>query len=347
MIAQTIGPEGFGNYKVEFTSGDVNLTPVERPSEVTLVPGFVDIHIHGAFGIDFMECSESDLSVLTRRLESCGYEMYLPTTVTASVSDVQKAIAKLPATMAFHLEGPFISPVFPGAQPPEFILPAPLGPSAWDPVLSDPRLRVVTLAPEIPHALELTARLSQRDVVVSMGHTNATYDEARFGFEFGARHTTHTFNAMRPLHHREAGMLGYALQQDTIACELIYDRKHVSREAAALLFKCKPLDKVIAVSDSTKATGLPSGQSITMWGHQCITGKDEVRLTSNGALAGSAITLLEAFQNLAEDFGVETAIRCCSLNPRKALGLSCQPKVYALFDKEHRLVEVRKLADNP
>ncbi len=206
---------------------------------------------------------------------------------------------------------------------------------------------MITLAPEVPHALELIARLTERGVVVSMGHTNATYDEARFGFEFGARHTTHTFNAMRPLHHREAGVLGYALQQDAMACEIIYDRKHVSRQAASLLLKVKPEDKVIAVSDSTKATGLPAGQEIMMWGHKCVTGRDEVRLASNGALAGSAITLLESFKYLAEDFGVETAIRCCSINPRKALRMSGPPRVYAVFDKDLRLVEVRRIADNP
>jgi N-acetylglucosamine-6-phosphate deacetylase len=194
------------------------------------------------------------------------------------------------------------------------------------------------MAPELPHALELASRLMERGVIVSMGHTNATYEEARRGFEFGAAHTTHTFNAMRGLHHREAGILGYALATDALRCELIYDRLHVSREAAGLLFKCKPEDRVIAVSDSTLATGLPPGQTVTMWGHECVIGKKQVRLASNGALAGSAITLLDAFRNLHEDFGAEKAIRACCLNPRAALGIS-QIKRWVQLDRESLDIE--------
>jgi N-acetylglucosamine-6-phosphate deacetylase len=165
-----------------------------------------------------------------------------------------------------------------------------------------------------------------------MGHTNATYDEARHGFEFGASHTTHTFNAMRALHHREAGTVGYALSNDALATELIYDRLHVSEDAARLLFKCKPADKVIAVSDSTMATGMAPGKRFKMWGLDCVTGRKEVRLES-GALAGSAITLLDAFRNLHEDFGPETAIRACCLNPRLSMGWTQTPRVFLELDK--------------
>jgi N-acetylglucosamine-6-phosphate deacetylase len=265
--------------------------------------------------------------------------------VTASANDVRQALGNLPddpMILGFHLEGPFISPAFPGAQPQEFIVEPPAELSVWDGILSDPRLRVVTLAPELPHALELISWLMQKGVIVSMGHTNATYDEARRGFEFGASHTTHTFNAMRGLHHREAGIVGYALSNDALTCELIYDRLHVCREAAALLLKRKPPERVIAVSDSTLAAGIPPGQVVKMWGLDCVIGKKEVRLASNGALAGSAITLLDAFRNLHEDFGAEVAIRTCCLNPRKALGLQ-QVKRWVHLDR-HSL-EIREIHD--
>jgi N-acetylglucosamine-6-phosphate deacetylase len=343
--AAALGPDGFGTYEVDW-SGEPVFTKVSRPPQALLVPGFVDIHIHGAYGIDFMSASQSDLLVLCDKLEKQGYESFLPTTVTASAADVARAVGNLPEhemIAGFHLEGPFISPQFPGAQPPSAILEPPVGASEWDAVLDHPKLRLVTLAPELPHALTLIDRLTTRGVVVSMGHTNATYDEARRGFEFGARNVTHTYNAMRPLHHREPGVLGYSLTSDDLNMELIYDRLHVSKEAAALLLKCKPAHRVVAVSDSTMATGLPPNQEMEMWGLRCVTGKREVRLADSGALAGSGITLLDAFRNLAEDFGEDLAIRACCLNPRRVLGMPEKPRVFLELNKNLELVGRRVL----
>lgn len=336
----TLGPEGFGVYDVDLSVYPPTYIRVSRPPKGLLIPGFVDIHIHGAFGLDFMSGTTADIDQLCIKLDQAGYEGFLPTTVTASAADVKAALDRLPANkmiLGFHLEGPFISPEYPGAQPQEFIDEPPSTTSIWDPILDDSRLKVVTLAPEMPHALELISRLMKRGVVVSMGHTNATFEQARRGFEFGASQTTHTFNAMRGLHHREAGMVGYALTNDAMSCELIYDRLHVSPEAAALLIKCKPPEKIVAVSDSTLATGLPAGQTVKMWGLDCIIGKKQVRLASNGALAGSAITLLDAFRNLHEDFGPELAIRACCLNPRRSLKLG-PPKLWLVLDRELAIV---------
>lgn len=241
----------------------------------------------------------------------------------------------------FHLEGPFISADHPGAQPQDAIL-DPVRLEEWDEVFEHPLLRVITLAPERPGALELITRLMKRGVIVSMGHTDATFDQARQGFEFGASHATHFFNAMRPFHHREAGIVGYALQNDAMSVELIYDRLHVSKEAAKLMVRCKPPERILAVSDSTMATGLPPGLEVEMWGGTCVTGDGQVRLKASGALAGSAITLLDAFRNLAHDFGLELAIRACCLNPRHALGLTEAPRVYVELDDRLEIVEVHR-----
>ena len=345
-VVDTLGLDGFGTYEVDWSETPPGMKRVDKPPSALLIPGFVDIHIHGAFGIDFMSASRNDMVELCDKLEQVGYEMFLPTTVTASAADVATALTNIPdhdLIGGFHLEGPFISTEYPGAQPKEYIREAPDGPGEWDAILDDPRLKVVTIAPETPRALELIAKLSANGVIASMGHTNATHDEARAGFESGAAHTTHTFNAMRPLHHREAGTVGFALLNDALRCELIYDRLHVSREAAGLLFKSKPPGGVLAVSDSTMATGMPPGQKLNMWGAECVTGPKEVRLRSNGALAGSAITLLDAFRNLQDDFGPEIAIRACCLNPRSTLRLSDPPSVYLELDKELTIVERRTM----
>lgn len=336
-----LGAEGFGSYEVDWEESPLVFRRINRPPRCLLVPGFVDLHIHGGYGIDFMSASQADTRLLLDKLADDGYEALLPTTVTANAAAVSAFLAKLPEhpmIAGFHLEGPFISPVFPGAQRPDLIASVPVGPSDWDVVLDDPRLRIVTLAPEIPNALDLCLRLMKRRVIVSLGHTNATYEEARRGFEFGAAHATHTFNAMRPVHHREAGMVGYALNTDDLTCELIYDRLHVGRDAAELLLKVKPPHRLVAVSDATMALGMPAGQRILMWGMECITGRRDVRLVSNGALAGSASCLRHAFRNLAEDFGEETAIRLCCLNPRRALNLTGPPRVWLELDKEYRLI---------
>jgi N-acetylglucosamine-6-phosphate deacetylase len=337
-----LGPDGFGAYEVDFGVHPPRMTPSSSRTDLTLVPGFVDIHIHGAFGIDFMSASLEEMADLCDKLEGCGYEKFLPTTVTASVADVKKALDNLPdhpMVGGFHLEGPFISPQHPGAQPKEWIVSPEDAVEEWKEVLEDERLKVVTLAPEVPGALDLARFLNGRGVVVSMGHTDATYAQASDGFSAGVQNTTHTYNAMRGLHHREAGTVGYALLNDAVGCELIYDRKHVSREAAEVLMRAKPAGGVIAVSDSSMATGMAPGRKITMWGHECVTSAGEVRLASNGALAGSAITLLDAFRNLAEDFGAEAAIRACSVNPRQTLRMTSPPKRYLAMDGRYEIVD--------
>ena len=329
MKVFAIGSQGFGVY--EFRNNE--LQPASGTPEGIALPGFVDIHFHGAFGVDAMSAGASDYERMLAKLRDLGYETLYPTTVTASVADVEKFLANLPddsMIAGFHLEGPFISPEYPGAQPPPFIVDYAGAPEGWNKILDDPRLKVITTAPERPGGLELTQKLAKRGVKVSLGHTNATYAECQAAHNAGAAHTTHTFNAMRPFHHREAGTAGYALTS-SILTEIIYDRLHVSPNSARLLFQTKHPDEVIAVSDSTMATGMPAGTEMTMWGLEVVVGDHEVRLKSNGLLAGSAITLADAFKNLVEDFGPETAIRACCLNPRRAMGLP-EAQVWWLAD---------------
>lgn len=324
IVGNTVGPQGWGTYSL---SRDGYERVADDPGAPEWCPGFVDIHVHGAFGVDFVEGSSADVVEAVERLEELGYEGLLPTTVTAPVDRVRGFLSRLPehrAILGFHLEGPFLSPKYPGAQPKEFIV----EPSAaWEEVLDDPRLRVATIAPEIPGGLSLVRRLASAGVIVSMGHTDATYAQCEAGMAAGVRHATHTFNAMRPLHHREAGTVGFVLDQPGLKAEIIYDRVHVSRPAASVLIRCKGAEGVVAVSDGTMASGLAAGTRLSMWGLSVEVGADSVRLP-DGTLAGSSITLADAYRNLREDFGAEVAIRACSLNPRAALGLSSPPRVW-------------------
>ncbi len=321
ILVETVGPKGFGTYA--FDPATKELVLAQESPDYVLTPGFVDMHIHGAFGVDFLTSTPAELVSMGDQLWEQGYDAILATTVTAPVGTILAALEKLdshPIIAGFHLEGPFLSDRYPGAQPPHAIIPIPTGESEWDAVFDHPHLRQITLAPEIPNALGLTDRLASRGVVVSMGHTNATTAEVASAMIGGASQATHTYNAMRPLHHREAGTVGAVLLFDELFAELIYDRIHVSRDAAGVLIKCKPMDRLIAISDGTMASGLPAGLDLDMWGLKVRTGTGEVRL-QDGTLAGSGITLRDAFLNLWADFGLELAIRACCINPRERLGL--------------------------
>lgn len=321
-IFKAPGPQGWDTYEVTFHNNQPTFSPANREAEGYCIPGFVDLHIHGAFGIDFMSATPQELTDLANLLYDEGYAGFLPTTITSNADSVQAAINNLPdhpLIWGFHLEGPFISPSYPGAQPPESIIPFPTELSPWDNILHDPRLKLITLAPEQPHALANISKLAEHGVIVSAGHTNATYAEMATAVSHGLSHATHTYNAMRPLHHREPGALGAVLNLDQITAELIYDRQHVSQPAAEILLKSKPLDKVIAISDCTLAKGKSPGEKFTMWGHEVVKGENDVRLTLNNSLAGSCATLYDCFKLLAQDFSPEIATRLCCTNPLSEL----------------------------
>ncbi|MDI9635553.1 amidohydrolase family protein [Kamptonema cortianum] len=337
FIANTWHEGVWGPCEVSIETGAVEISPSAEQSNLYLVPGFVDIHIHGAFGIDFMTASSAEMLTLADKLEEEGYEAFLPTTVTAPFLSVNRAFQVIPdhpAILGVHLEGPFISQKHPGAQPPADIADIPDGKSDWDEVFQHPLLRLITLAPECKNGLALVRRLAHRGVVVSAGHTDATYDQMVAAVENGLTHATHTYNAMRPFHHREAGTVGAVLSLPEINAELIYDRLHVSRAAADLLLKAKGPNCVIAVSDCTAAKGLAENSSIKMWGHDCVVANGSVRIADSGALAGSAASLLDVFRNLVEDFGWEVAGQLCCLNPRRILKMRGIARKWLLFSSD-------------
>lgn len=343
--AYAVGPNGFGVYDFGWEAGQPQFRAAEgEEASQILAPGFVDIHIHGAFGVDFMDADAGQTLAMLDRLASLGYEGVLLTTISASLDDVVRALEALPEhpiLMGFHLEGPFLSPRFPGAQPPDALIEPAAFSEEWESVWGHPSLRMVTLAPELPGAERLVRHLTAKGVVTSMGHTDATFVEATAGVDWGIHQATHTFNAMRGFHHREPGAVGCVLTDDRLTAELIYDRVHVDRAAADVLLRCKGLEKVVAVSDASKGAGLPEGTTLKMWGLEAVVGQGDVRL-SDGTLAGSAITLANAFENLVQDFSIEAAIRSCSLNPRRALRMSGLPKTWLVADLDGRIKHVRR-----
>ncbi|MCS7300644.1 MAG: amidohydrolase family protein, partial [Fimbriimonadales bacterium] len=222
--------------------------------------------------------------------------------------------------LGVHLEGPFINPKRAGAQPPEFIRPPSIRELETELGALMDELRIVTLAPELDGGLELTEYLAEQGIIVSIGHTDATYEEAARAVERGARHTTHTFNAMRPFQHRDPGAAGAALTLPELTAELIWDNIHTHPAAARLLAQAKGFERVVCVSDGTTGVGMPDGYEFELWGHRAIVRDGAARMAATGGLAGSTIAMDTCLKHCAATFGLEVASLLCAANPARALG---------------------------
>jgi N-acetylglucosamine-6-phosphate deacetylase len=297
-----------------------------------LAPSFFDVHFHGAAGHDVMEATPAALGKISTFLASHGTGGFLATTVTAPVDTTLKAVSGLaklveqPAAegqarlIGIHLEGPFLSHAKRGVQPAEHLL-APDIPT-FDRLFEagEGHVRLMTLAPELPGATELAVHATSCGVRVSVGHSNATAAETRSAIAAGAVSATHTFNAMRPLDHREPGILGTVLTTDTLFAEMICDGIHSAREMVRLWWHAKGPDRAILITDAMSAAGMPDGTyQLGGFAVQVENG----HATANGVLAGSVLTLDRALANFIEFTGatVEQALHLLTANPARMTGL--------------------------
>jgi N-acetylglucosamine-6-phosphate deacetylase len=305
-----------------------------RATDKSAVPGFVDVHIHGAGGHDVMEGDAKALGRVAGTIAQHGTTSFVATTITASPEDtcrsiegISKFIAGQHATqvgraeiLGIHFEGPFISPLRRGVHPAEWIK----QPSA---ALLDKFLhaaagnaRILTLAPEIFGAMPCIDAARKAGIVVALGHTDATYEQTRAAIARGARHAVHVYNAMRPFSHRDAGVIGAVLTTPEITGELIADGVHVDEPAMRMLLQAKGASGVILVSDGTAATGMPDG-TYTLGGLQVIVTGGVCR-NAEGKLAGSTLTLDRALRNIvALGTPLGDAVRMLTHNPASLLGI--------------------------
>jgi N-acetylglucosamine-6-phosphate deacetylase len=298
----------------------------------TLAPAFFDVHIHGAMDHDVMEATPAALGAMGSFLAAHGTGSFLATTVTApldttlrSLSGLAKLLAQPPKEgqaqpVGIHLEGPFLSHTKRGVQPAKDLLAPKI--ATFDRLLeaAEGRIRLMTLAPELPGAIELTAHATARGVRVSLGHSNATAAETQAAIAAGAVSATHAFNAMRPLDHREPGILGTVLTNDALFAELICDGVHVAPEIVKLWWRAKGAERAILVTDAISAAGMPEGvYRLGDFAVQVANG----RATVSGVLAGSVLTLDRALTNFLEFTGapLEQALRLLTVNPAAMTGL--------------------------
>ena len=325
-VIEAVGPRS----GMELPGGAEEVTATEW----TAIPGFVDVHIHGAGGHDVMEADETALSIITGKLAAFGTTSLLATTITASADETCRSVEGISKyisgqyqtndaraeILGIHFEGPFLSKERRGVHPAEWLqLPSAELLQRFLHAASG-NARILTIAPELLGAMPCIDAARSLGMVVSIGHTDATYEQARAAVAHGAHHATHVYNAMRPFTHRDPGVIGAVLTTPEVSAELIADGVHVDEIAMKILLQAKGPQRLILISDGTSATGMPDGKY--MLGGLEVTVSSGVCRNAEGRLAGSTLTLDRALRNIIK-LGVplSDAVRMLTLNPATLLGI--------------------------
>lgn len=323
---------------------DASDATIVQTSDCYVVPGFVDVHVHGVEGFDTLDEGDG-LAQIAHRLPRYGVTAFCPTVVACTPTALRAMLAKVAEERAkrrarsarvlpAHLESNFINPDYRGAQP-LACLRRPVDQAAKPTsefsardvldVIASARsdVGIVTLAPELPGGIELIRALVAAGTRVSLGHSGATLDEALAAIDAGVRHATHLFNRMTPMTHREPGVAGAVLASDGVAAELICDGYHVHPAMSRIAVASKGVDRMIAITDGTAGSGLPVGSRARLGG-QPIRVTQEAVVLDDGTVAGSCLTMDRAFRVIATTFGlsVTDAAMLCSTTPARELGMT-------------------------
>jgi N-acetylglucosamine-6-phosphate deacetylase len=304
--------------------------------DAALAPGFIDIHMHGGAGLDVMRALPPELPRLGKFLAIHGVTGYFATTVAAPLDATCAALGRLADAieagsetsdpvqarpLGIHLEGPFLSHKRRGVHPPENLVTPTV--EVFERLWQAARghVRMLTIAPEIPGAMEVITEAARRKVCVSIGHSDAEMPVAHAAVKAGARHATHTFNAMRPLDHRVPGIIGEVLSNDQLSADIIVDGIHVDPAVVKLFLRAKGRERAVLITDAISATGMPDGRY--QLGPIEVDVKDG-KCTSNGSLAGSVLTMDRAVRNVTQfsNWTLRDAVQAATLNPARAVGLS-------------------------
>src|SRR5690242_6991119 len=295
-----------------------------------LAPAYLDIHIHGGMGHDVMEPNAEGLARFEAFLAQHGVAAYLPTTVTAPEENILRALDWLAkriekgdaagaCPLGIHLEGPFISHARRGVHPPEYLVPPTLSrfERYWQ--ASRGNIKVMTIAPEVEGAMEVIAEASRRGVCCSIGHSDSDLPTTRAAITAGAHHATHTFNAMRPLDHRQPGLLGAVLTDSGVTADIIADGIHLDPTVVQLFLRAKGTQAAVLITDAISATGMPEGRyrlgsfEVEVRGNKC---------TRGDTLAGSVLRLDQAVRNVMQfaGWGLQEVVQLASANPAAVIG---------------------------
>ena len=299
-----------------------------------IVPGFIDIHCHGAFGFDTNDANEEGLRAWTKGIVTEGTTALLATTITQSEEVLTKAVANVAKVMedgyegaeilGIHFEGPYLDMLYKGAQPEQHIVKGTIEQFDRYQEAAKGNIKYITMATETDEDFELTKYLAEKGVVVSIGHSAASYEEAIMAWANGAKSMTHVYNGMTPFNHRKNGLVGAAFRLRTMYGEIICDGNHSTTAALNNFFMSKGADYSIMVSDALMAKGSPAGSKFIFGGNEIEIYEDgSAHLTATGGLAGSTLRLNEGLRILVEEAMVpfNYAINSCTINPATCLGI--------------------------
>lgn len=322
-------------FKQKTFSSKVRVIDLE---EKLILPGFIDTHIHGSGGFSTDDADDKSVLGLSKFLGNFGVTSFIPT-ISASpekelynkMNAILKAMGKEKGAniLGMHLEGPFLSSDRIGGQLAEGISPVDM--SLMEKIVKAGRGKIInmTVAPELKCMREVALYCIEKDIILQAGHTNATYEQMIEGMQVGIMHITHMFNAMRPLHHREPGVVGATLIHAEISCEFVGDGVHTNPNLIRLLMQSKPIDRLVLVSDALKYAQTEIPQDADFYFDKCFKRKDD------DVIIGSGITMYDGFRNLIEyGVSIEDAVKMCSFNPARIMKLAKKGMLVPNYDAD-------------
>jgi len=328
-----------GDRIVDLIAGPHAVGPADERKDLRghfVVPGFIDVHVHGVLGVDVMD-DASAVRKVARHLPRFGVTAFCPTSVACSPEALATFLAAVgearmhrdpgaARVLPAHLESAYINPDYRGAQPMEWL-------DSWKKTsggfFEGPDVGILTMAPEIPGGFDLLRAARAAGVRVSLGHSGATYEQALEAIDLGAQHATHLFNRMSPMSHREPGLTGAILEREEIAAEIIGDGHHVHPAVVRMAIAAKGRSRVMAITDGTAGSGLARGACATLGGRRITVG--DTATLDDGTLAGSVATMDRVFAMLVTRAGqsLVDAATLCATTPARELGLTTQGAIVA------------------
>lgn len=312
-----------------------------------LIPGMIDVHIHGANGFDMMDGTENSIQEVSRACASTGCTSFLATSVSSDMEALINMIRSVKRVKGqeegariagIHLEGPYLNPKRKGMQNEKFLRHPDLNEMKQIFQEAEGLIRMVTIAPELPGGMELIDYLKEQDVIIAVAHSDATYEEAKAAFAAGASHVTHCFNGMRPIHHREPGLVVAAFEEDHVSLQAIVDQVHLHPAIVRMMYRLKGPDKIVLITDALQAMGLGDGNYL-FGGHQ-VTVENGVARLNDGTLASSTVTMNEALRHTVNTgLSLVDAVKMASTTPAAILQMAEKGKIQIGSDADLVLLD--------
>ncbi|TXK83786.1 N-acetylglucosamine-6-phosphate deacetylase [Paenibacillus sp. N3.4] len=312
-----------------------------------LIPGMIDVHIHGANGFDMMDGSEASIQEVSRACAATGCTSFLVTSVSSTIEDLLAMIRSVKRVIGheagakiagLHLEGPYLNPKRKGMQNERFLRHPNL--KEMEDIFNeaDGLIKMVTIAPELPGGMELISYLKDKGVIIAVAHSDATYEEAKQAFEAGASHVTHCFNGMRPIHHRDPGLIVAAFEEGHVSLQAIVDGIHLHPAIIRMMHRLKGPDGIVLITDALQAMGLGDGNYI--FGGHLVTVAGGIARLEDGTLASSTVTMNEALRLTIETgISLKDAVQMASTTPARILGLDTKGRISTGFDADLVLLD--------